>query len=173
MQNNSIIIRPATSEDISQVFDLEERIYGPIVAIGSPMHVLTERLSLFPEGFNVAVNSKIIGAIRSLRWNRPELSCFPNVSNFKSVHIPDGSNLYITDLFVDFKYRKNGIGASLIKSLVEYAVSHDLDKIQLISERNCKSFYEKMGFETKDQVSKRHSLLGYFFRLPYMEMQLK
>jgi len=63
--------------------------------------------------------------------------------------ISDGvSDAYIQDVTVLKSFRGQGIGSSIIRSLVSYLKQSGIDWIGLIAEPGSRSLYEKTGFVT-------------------------
>lgn len=61
--------------------------------------------------------------------------------------ISDGvSDGYIQDLIILEKYRNQGLGTKLVKSLIDYCISKDINWIALISEPDQDEFYKKNNF---------------------------
>jgi GNAT superfamily N-acetyltransferase len=62
--------------------------------------------------------------------------------------LSDGvSDAYIQDLVILPKYRRKGIGAELVKSLVDYCKAKGIIWIGLIAEPNQDGFYSTIGFK--------------------------
>jgi len=69
--------------------------------------------------------------------------------------------LLMDDLVVDKKYRKNGIGKSLISELEKYAKNMNCSQIIFITETDRKealSFYESCGYNSKTHAGFKKSL---------------
>jgi spermidine synthase len=63
--------------------------------------------------------------------------------------LSDGcSDAYIQDVAVLKKYRKQGIGSSMISFLINKLKENGIDWIALIGEPGTDSFYENLGFQT-------------------------
>ncbi|HYD03726.1 MAG TPA: GNAT family N-acetyltransferase [Alphaproteobacteria bacterium] len=138
-------IRIVDIDDISEVARLEKSIEGRNAA---SLDTLMDRFSMFQKGFRVAeYNGKICGYIESCRWNKESFETFEEIRNFPDFHDENGRNLYIIFLAVDEKYRKQGIGSSLVKSLQYYAQNNGISKIQLASKKGLEGFYGDLGFE--------------------------
>jgi ribosomal protein S18 acetylase RimI-like enzyme len=61
--------------------------------------------------------------------------------------ISDGaSDAYIQDIVVLPAFRRQGIGAELIRRLTRYCVEHRIEWIGLIAEPGTLAFYEKLGY---------------------------
>ena len=61
--------------------------------------------------------------------------------------LSDGvSDAYIQDLVILNEYRNKGLGAKLVKFLVDYCVSKGINWIGLISEPGQHGFYSSIGF---------------------------
>lgn len=62
--------------------------------------------------------------------------------------LSDGvSDAYIQDVIVEPDYRGLGIGAELIRRLVEHCRAHGIGWIALIAEPGTRRFYEKLNFK--------------------------
>ncbi len=56
------------------------------------------------------------------------------------------SDAYIQDVVVMKKYRGHGIGASIIRRIVEHLQSNGIDWIALVAEPGTEKFYKELGF---------------------------
>jgi ribosomal protein S18 acetylase RimI-like enzyme len=61
--------------------------------------------------------------------------------------LSDGcSDAYIQDVVVLKKFRGNGIGAEIIKTLISHLQSNRIDWIGLVAQPGTESFYKELGF---------------------------
>lgn len=61
--------------------------------------------------------------------------------------ISDGyRDAYLHSIVVDPDYRGQGIGQNIVRQLVDFCYSHQIDWIGLIAEPGAQIFYEKIGF---------------------------
>lgn len=68
--------------------------------------------------------------------------------------LSDGvSDAYIQDLVILDEYRKIGLGAKLVKFLVNYCVSNGINWIGLISEPGQDGFYTSLGFKQMEEYT--------------------
>lgn len=140
-------IRHAREKDIPRVAELESEIDGENAA---SLETLMGRFKMFPEGFIVAENrGGIIGYTQSCRWNKEagNFHNFKEIRDFQKHHDERARNLYVIFLAVDENYRKNGIGSSLIKSLIKYSVNNQIEKIQLVARSELRKFYSSFGMK--------------------------
>lgn len=76
---------------------------------------------------------------------------FCQIKEYKNINnIHPHKSLYVDDLCVDEKHRRNHIGQSLLKHVEEYAVKNGFVSIELnVWECNssAKAFYERMGMK--------------------------
>ena len=56
------------------------------------------------------------------------------------------SDAYIHDVIVLKVYRKKGIGGKIVKTVVEYLKTKNVDWIGLIGRPGTEEFYKKLGF---------------------------
>lgn len=65
--------------------------------------------------------------------------------------IGDGMYYIIADIVVHPSHQKNGIGSNIANMLIEYVNKETpvggRSSIQLIAEKGCETFYEKLGFK--------------------------
>ena len=66
----------------------------------------------------------------------------------------------IYDLIVDPLYRGNGIGAEILKRVVESCKAANIRDIQLFSARGKREFYEKRGFRARADDSPGMEYVG-------------
>ncbi|MCL5017428.1 MAG: GNAT family N-acetyltransferase [Patescibacteria group bacterium] len=60
------------------------------------------------------------------------------------------NDAYIQDIFVDENYRKKGIATGIVKELLNYCISKNIQWIALIAAPGSVSVYEKTGFKKMD-----------------------
>lgn len=58
-----------------------------------------------------------------------------------------GKNAYVTSMFVESEYRRNGIGKTMLNKLVEAAKARGCEKVMLNASDMGRLMYEKIGFE--------------------------
>jgi diamine N-acetyltransferase len=69
--------------------------------------------------------------------------------------VEGGVSGLIEDFYIDEKYRKLGLGQSLVKKVEEFCKKKNYKRIQLLcrpNNINAINFYEKIGFKGKDMV---------------------
>ena len=67
------------------------------------------------------------------------------------------SDAYIQDLVILPEYRKKGIGKLIVKTLINFCESKNINWIGLIAEPNQDGFYENLGFKImKDYVPMKY-----------------
>ena len=143
-------IRNANIKDIDRVVEIERCIERDIAATRND---LLARLSMFPDGFLVAVQDRrVVGYVESCLWDKVDIKTFAEISDFPRLHKPDGRNLYIIFLGVAPNYRGRGIGGLLVTNLQNYAGKNKLEKVQLVSSRSLHEFYERLGFQVAREL---------------------
>ncbi len=69
------------------------------------------------------------------------------------------SDAYIQDVVVLHELRGQGIGKMIIRAIIDYLRSHDIDWIGLIGQPGTAHFYESLGFEVlKDHIPMKLNL---------------
>lgn len=143
-------IRNAREKDIKQIWAIEKRVGKNWAAT---QETIRARLLMFPDGFLIAESgNRVIGYIESCLWKKSPFDTsnevrFEEIKDFPRWHNPKGKILYGIFLAVEEKYRKRGIGSSLVKALLEYANNHYIKKILLVALPKRVKFYERLGFE--------------------------
>jgi [ribosomal protein S18]-alanine N-acetyltransferase len=119
----NVIAIPACAENISEIMALE--VQGFQAGILEAEDVFLERIRVFPDGFLLLKDQDtdgLIGYISSEIWQRD--ASF-NVQKFNlnhritDTHCVDGTELYISSMTIDPKYRGFGMGKILFQACVE------------------------------------------------------
>ncbi len=143
-------ITPASNEDISQIFFLENAIEGPDAA---SLKTLQARRAMFNDGFLVAkVDSYVVGYIETCIWGKetPEFRADPNF--FLTEHAPDGAILYIIFVAVEEKQRRQGFGSHLIRQACKVGQDYSAGLVHVVSRDPIIPLYESLGFSAKKQL---------------------
>jgi spermidine synthase len=113
-----------------------------------------------------AVRADIIALYKEAGWWKPDYSkdssfvdrivkntqCFAGAFHKKKMigmgrGISDGcSDAYIQDVVVLKKYRAQGVGAAIIRKIVEALQADGIDWIALVAEPSTEKFYKGLGF---------------------------
>lgn len=62
-----------------------------------------------------------------------------------------GINAYITSIFVDDRYRRQGIGTRVVHSLLDAARQRGCTKVSLSATEMGRKLYKKIGFQDQEQ----------------------
>jgi|SRR3989344_428918 len=139
-------VRNAIDLDLENIQDIEQIVEGDDAA---SFEVLRSRLEMFPEGFLVAEqDQKIIGYVESCLWNKRDFKTFDEIRDFPKDHAPDGKDLYVIFLAVHPRFRRKGVGSKLIKTLQDYAVVEEKERVILVAGGGfLPDFYKSLGFK--------------------------
>ena len=139
MNNSHFKIRPATTDDVSAIFDLIKALaaYEKLShqVVGSP-EALQEHL----------FGSRIYAEAIVGEWDNKIVSFalfFPNYSTFLTQ-----PGIYLEDLFVLPKYRRQGIGKGMLSYLGKLAVSRNAGRLEwsvLDWNQDAIAFYQSLG----------------------------
>ena len=145
-----MVVRPATLEDLLAVAILFDR-YRQFYQQASSLEHAT--------GFINARLSKKDSVILVASPNSAELAGFVQLyPSFSSVRMAKG--WILNDLFVDAKWRRQGVGAALMDAAREFAISDDAAALWLATEKSnakAKRLYKRLGY-VLDEVFDHYEL---------------
>ncbi|MCR4898869.1 MAG: GNAT family N-acetyltransferase [Acholeplasmatales bacterium] len=140
-----------------------------IMTINDYAQVYNMWLSCVGMGFNNVDDSKE-GIEKFLKRN--PTSCFVAIEDDIVVGAviagDDGRRGYIYHLAVNPKYRKNGIGTSLVNNVMNSLEKLGINKVALLTfKRNevANAFWEKQGFTTRDDINYRNKQIKELVRI--------
>lgn len=142
-------VRKARLEDLSQVAQLERRVWKELALSYAE---LRRRFLLFPQGFWVAaLRPEIAGFCSALLFDgdarEGELD-----ETFPSRHVPRGKTLVILGLTVNPIFRRRRIGSTLVERELEVARKLGCLRVQLIANDFSRPLFEKLGFRTDREL---------------------
>jgi len=144
-----IIIRPATLNDLDQMFALDQEIFGAYGADEST-EVIQARIEIFPEGCAILEKQEVdgsatfLGYLTTEKWiheREPTLDIPPQIT-----HHPEGHILCITTLVVAPEHQNLGLGQRLLNHAIKIAKQQDCNQI-ILETAQARAFYLKHGFE--------------------------
>lgn len=138
-------IQRAALADLKKIYKLELDIeYGNAAS----EETLKGRINMFNDGFLIIKNFKdeVVGYIESIIWNEKPFETFKEISNFPMHYNIKGDSLYIIFLAVNNKYRKRGLGKTLLKEIELVAKFYEIKKIRLVAKDGLVDFYSKEGY---------------------------
>ena len=128
-------IRPDEWQLVISLFDRYRMFYKKDSDLALAGHFIRERLDNNESVIYVAVDGEKPVGFTQL---------YPKYSSARAV-----KNWILNDLYVDAEYRKQGIGAKLIKQAAEFAKKSEAQFIQLetaVDNYTAQSLYEDLGF---------------------------
>ena len=145
---NKIIIRKLTQKDIQYLDGLYSHFWNE----HSNIQLMNKKFAELSNNENyiflvAEVNNVIAGTILGIICHELYGNCRPF--------------LLMEDLVVDEKFRKMGIGKSLINELETIAKKNDCYQILFMTEANRKEtikFYENIGFDSKKNIGFKRNL---------------
>ncbi|MDN5868624.1 MAG: GNAT family N-acetyltransferase [Candidatus Nitrosocosmicus sp.] len=137
LDSDSVIIRPTTVGDISEIVKLQEESFADLAKIGNIWHPdeLKSHLDIFPAGQIVAeLEKKIVGSATSLIV---QLNPVYADHTWKSItgdgmlttHFPAGDTLYGADISTHPRVRHRGIGHKLYQGRKDIAMRTNLKRM--------------------------------------------
>lgn len=144
------MIRKATLDDYDVIKHFEEELLKihrerrpDIFDDGDPLHYDMYRSQLNDKRFIILVyeEDEVVGYICA------------SLFEYRNALLKPIRGYHISDLFVEEKRRRNGIGRELIKALKEKAKAEGIDRIELMVwtfNKEALAFYEKLGFSCKN-----------------------
>lgn len=144
--------RVAEIDDLEAIARLEAASYPADEAASES--VLRRRLEAASRYFLVLeMSGTIVGFICATRAAEPTLT-----HESMRAHVPGGASLCIHSVVVDARHRRQGLGAHLVRALVEEtrADPRGVDRIVLIAKAHLVEFYRLAGFELVGRSSVVH-----------------
>lgn len=136
-------IRNVTQADLAAVTALEAACFPPAEAAGQ--EAFAYRIGAFSERFFVAeAAGTIIGMVNGCASGLP----FIEDALFEPQgHEPDGKNQMIFGLAVLPTHQRQGIGAALLRHLIQWSKAHGMEQVILTCKEAKLPYYSKFGFE--------------------------
>lgn len=145
-------IRNAVPSDLAAVTALEAACFPPEEAAGP--EAFAYRLASFPERFFVAeADGRIVGLVNGCASSLPRIE---DRLFEPQGHEPAGKNQMVFGLAVDPAYRRQGMGAALLKRLIAFAQSQDLERVILTCKAEKRHYYAQFGFRDKGVSASVH-----------------
>ena len=147
------IIRNVRPEDYEAVVEIEQLGFPPAEA--ATPEALKERMAAFPESFFVAEkDGKLIGFVNGACSDEIALpdSAYHDLKN----HKPDGICQQIFGLNVRAEYRRQGIGAALMRHMIESARERGKKVVILTCKEAKIPFYTEIGYRLIGLSSSEH-----------------
>ena len=151
-----IEIRPATTDDINFIMELERLGFHP--SINETKSTMIERLNTFADGFLIMTDQSIpIGYISSELWPAHTQSLSSFINSFKldhsiqNVHDNKNTKLYISSMTIHPDHRSKSLGRKLFNACIERIVqSYHIESIILLVNENwttARLIYQKENFQ--------------------------
>lgn len=128
-------IRKITIDDLNKVFDLLNDLYHQELIFDTFKEIYKLKLNDENNYYIIAIeDNEIVGVLTSelqVKLHRAK------------------KQIFIEDLIVEKNHRNKGIGTSLLKNAIVYAMKQDCDVVELtsyIDNENAHNFYEENGF---------------------------
>ncbi|MGF6907475.1 GNAT family N-acetyltransferase [Fusobacterium sp. PH5-44] len=151
--NEQITIRKATASDLDSIIKIEQICFPPAEAASDKS--FRDRFKVFGENFIVAIkNNQVIGFINGATTDKEELP--DELYHDADLHKADGNYQTVFGLDVLPEYRKNGIGAMLIKELIDISKKRGKIAVVLTCKNEKIHYYEKFGFVNKGVSESSH-----------------
>ncbi|NOX25725.1 MAG: GNAT family N-acetyltransferase [Deltaproteobacteria bacterium] len=143
-------ISPAGADDLAKIFFLEQAIEGNSAA---SLETLRNRRQMFGPGFLAArEDDHIVGYVESCLWDLSVPEFDSRADFFACHHRSGGKVLYIIFLGVEQNSRRQGVGSTLLGSVMAVARKHGVHKIQVVSRQHLISLYSGQGFTTVQKI---------------------
>lgn len=144
-----IEIRPATTNDIDSIMELER--LGFHSSINETKSTMLERINTFADGFLIMTDQSIpIGYISSELWPADTTS-FKLDHSIQNVHDNKNTELYISSMTIHPDHRSKSLGRKLFNACIERIVQlyHIQSIILLVNENwtTARLIYEKENFQ--------------------------
>ncbi|MBB6636991.1 GNAT family N-acetyltransferase [Cohnella thailandensis] len=151
--NDSIIIKPISSDRIPEAHVLETLCYPPDQA--AALEAFRYRQATFPDFFLGAWDGEeLVGLACGVRTDAKDCTDV----GIKQRHggRVDGRKLCILSVAVHPDYRQCGLGTGLLDRIVSLAASSGLSSVMLMSQRELVPWYEARGFHATGLVHSEH-----------------
>jgi len=115
-------LRPASPQDLPAIMRLERAGFAP--ALREREAVFLERMAAFPEGFLLLeerTSRQVLGYICSELWDfeeTPDPARFALNHSAGRHHCPTGTELYLSSMTIEPRYRGTGLGAFLFRHCI-------------------------------------------------------
>jgi GNAT superfamily N-acetyltransferase len=76
----------------------------------------------------------------------------PRLSETGAVTLAKGAHAIVLNVFVEPKWRRQGLGALLMQHVIEWAQSIQLDRLVLHSSSEGRHLYERLGFVSNNEM---------------------
>ncbi|WP_010491412.1 GNAT family N-acetyltransferase [Paenibacillus elgii] len=138
-----MLIRQARPTDIAEAYAIETMSYPPEVA--ASREAFDYRLQTFGRYFKVAEHDgQVVGIANAVRLSHENLA--DEEMKQTGASDPEGRFLCVLTVAVHPDYRGSGLGARLMRALLEQAEADELEAVLLLCEKHLISFYERLGF---------------------------
>lgn len=162
----NIKIRQASLSDLEDIIEIESACFPKAEAADALS--LKARLTVFPSSFLVAeTDGKIIGFINGCVTNE-ETICDEMFSD-PSYHQEDGKYQAIFGLDVLSAYRRQGVGASLMRALADVARREMRKGLILTCKKEKIKYYQSFGYENKGISKSAHGNAVWYDMIWYID----
>ncbi|MCD6493613.1 MAG: GNAT family N-acetyltransferase [Archaeoglobaceae archaeon] len=144
MEFAHVVFREMGSEEIEEILDLEDEIFGRSIFI---------EISLLP------VHKKVL------------IADVGEIAGFAIVYW-DENGFYLGALGVKEKYRGKGIGKELVKKCVEFAKKKGYNKVWLevnVDNKKAIEIYKNMGFRIEETIRHFYGIGKHAYKMVYVE----
>jgi GNAT superfamily N-acetyltransferase len=76
----------------------------------------------------------------------------PGRTQTGAVAIAKGAHAIVLNVFVEREWRRQGLGAFLMRHVIDWAQNKQLDRLVLHSSREGRQLYERLGFEPTNEM---------------------
>ncbi len=154
MDTLEVIIRPALSEDVVKIADIEARCFPPAEA--APLKSFEERFAAFPECFFVAEtkDGQVVGHINGCVTGEPNLP--DELYHDAGLHKPDGAWQTVFGLAVLPEFQHKGIARALMEHLKVVSKDRGKEGIVLTCKEAKIGFYESFGYVNQGVSASSH-----------------
>ncbi len=154
MDITEVMIRPALSEDVVKISEIEAQCFPPAEA--ASLQSFIERFAAFPECFFVAEtkDGQVVGHINGCVTNTLSL---PDVLyHDASLHMPDGAWQTVFGLAVLPEFQHQGIARALMEHLKAVSKERGKEGIVLTCKEAKIGFYESFGYVSQGVSASSH-----------------
>lgn len=156
---SEVIIRNVRPEDLGRVAEIEAACFPPAEA--ASQQSLKARIAAFPDSFLVAeTNGTLIGFINGCATNSDLI--YDEMFHSTQHHVPDGRNLSVFGLDVIPEYRKQGIGAQLMRHFIQVARETGRQSVILTCKDRLVHYYESFGYANNGISKSTHGGAQWF-----------
>lgn len=156
---SEIIIRNVRPEDLDRIAEIEAACFPPAEA--ASRQSFKARIAAFPESFLVAeTNGTLIGFVNGCATNSPVI--YDEMFHSTQHHVPNGKNLSVFGLDVIPEYRKQGIGAQLMRHFIQVAKDTGRQSVILTCKDRLVHYYESFGYKNNGISQSTHGGAQWF-----------